>query len=321
MSSSDRIELRGVRAHGLHGVLPEEKRNGHEFVVDAVLVLDLGPAGRADVLGRTVNYAEAAQSIVDVISGPSRDLIETLAEEIAARILRTQALVRRIEVTVHKPSAPIDIPFEDVAVRICREAEPVEAVLALGTNMGDREEHLRRALGLLGAADGVAVIAAAPVVETEPVGGVLVDGQQQDPYLNTVVRVRSSLGPWELLELAREIEADAGRTRELRWGPRTLDVDVIAYGDVTQDDPELTLPHPRAHERAFVLAPWASVDPEAMLPGHGTVAELLAQAPDRDGLRPGPDVTGFGERAGRGGIGAGVGGSLAGLGDTGAGQR
>lgn len=293
----DVIELRGVRAHGLHGVLPEEKVDGHEFVVDAAVHLDTSWAARDDALGRTVNYAEIAASITSVVQGPSLDLIETLAQRIASEILATQPLVRAVEVTVHKPTAPIGLPFEDVAVRILREGPPVHAVLALGTNVGDRAGHLRRALDLLAQDPATTVTWTSAVVETDPVGGVEVDGHPQDDYLNAVVGIRTTRGPWELLDLAHAVERDAHRVRTLRWGPRTLDVDVLTWGELRQDDEALTVPHPRAHERAFVLAPWAAARPADELPGHGPVGDLAARAADASGVRPGPAVPGFGTAA------------------------
>ncbi|UYG16666.1 2-amino-4-hydroxy-6-hydroxymethyldihydropteridine diphosphokinase [Brachybacterium huguangmaarense] len=285
MRRHDTIELTGVRARGHHGVLAAEKRDGQEFVVDVTLHLDTAPAARDDALSRTVDYGAVAGLVVDVVGTGALDLIETLARRLADAVLAQQPLVRAVEVTVHKPSAPIPHPFADVAVRIRRDAPPVPAVLALGTNLGDREAHVRRALELLAGAEGVEIAWTAPVVETDPVGGVLVDGAEQGPYLNTVVGLRTDLGPWELLDLAHTIEADAHRERTVRWGPRTLDVDVVTWGELVQDDPDLTLPHPRAHERAFVLAPWAAARPDDVLPGRGRVADLAAHAPDRDGVR------------------------------------
>ncbi|HEU0132500.1 MAG TPA: 2-amino-4-hydroxy-6-hydroxymethyldihydropteridine diphosphokinase [Mycobacteriales bacterium] len=141
------------------------------------------------------------------------------------------------------------------------------AVLSLGANLGDRLAALRDAVALLDPAD------VSPVYETEPVGGVV-----QDDFLNAVVRVETALDPYDLLALARSAEDAAGRVRDVRWGPRTLDVDVVAYGDLVSDDPVLTLPHPRAHERAFVLRPWLDLDPDAVLTGRGRVADLLATA-------------------------------------------
>lgn len=288
----DRIEVTGIRAWGHHGVLAEEKRIGQEFVADVTLHLSTAPAGRTDALSRTVNYAEVAHAVHEEILGGPHDLVETLAEHIAERILSDtgRPLVRRAEVRVHKPAAPVGLPVGDVTVSIQREAAPVEAVLALGTNLGDREEHLRAALAQLAGTEGIEIAWTGPVLETAPVGGP--DGQ--GAFLNSVLGVRTQLGPFALLEAAQAAEHAARRERLVRWGPRTLDVDVITYGDWTSQDEALTVPHPRAHQRAFVLAPWHAARPEAELPGHGPIAALLRRAADRDGLRDGPAIEGYG---------------------------
>ena len=146
------------------------------------------------------------------------------------------------------------------------------AVLALGSNLGDRWETLRGgAEHLLTGVGAPTPVAFSPVYETAPVGG-----PEQGAYLNAVMVVDTGGTPGELLERAQAAERAFDRVREVRWGPRTLDVDVIAFGDVRSDDPVLTLPHPRAHLRAFVLRPWLDADPGARLPGHGPVADLLA---------------------------------------------
>jgi len=145
------------------------------------------------------------------------------------------------------------------------------AVLALGANLGDRFATLQAAVTALLDAPGIDGVAASPVYETEPVGG-----PEQPDFLNAVLVVDTSLSADVLLTRAKATEDAFDRTREVVWGPRTLDVDVIAVGDETRETPELTLPHPRAHERAFVLAPWRDVDPGARLPGKGRVADLLA---------------------------------------------
>jgi 2-amino-4-hydroxy-6-hydroxymethyldihydropteridine diphosphokinase len=140
-------------------------------------------------------------------------------------------------------------------------------VLSLGSNVGDRVAALRSALAALPVPGGLRVIAVSPVYETVPVGG-----PPQPDYLNAVLVADTDLAPHALLAHARAVEAAHGRRRpDRRWGPRPLDVDVVAYGELRQTDPDLTLPHPRAHERAFVLAPWADVDPAAELPGQGPV--------------------------------------------------
>lgn len=288
----DRIEVSGIRAWGRHGVLAAEKELGQEFGADVTLHLWTGPAGRADALSRTVNYALVAEAVAEEITTGSHDLVETLAERIAARILEDvgRPLVRRVGVRIHKPAAPVGRPIGDVTVTIERDAAPVPAVLALGGNLGDRAQILERALASLAAHPLVDVEWTGPVLETAPVGGP--DGQ--GAFLNSVVGVRTALGPFALLDLAHRLEREARRERLVRWGPRTLDVDLIAYGDLRSTDEELTLPHPRAHERAFVLAPWHAARPEAELPGHGSIAALLEGAADRGDLAPGPEIAGFG---------------------------
>lgn len=146
----------------------------------------------------------------------------------------------------------------------------MKAVLSLGSNLGRRFDNLQGAVDALFDAPGLRLVALSPVYETEPVGG-----PKQGPFLNAIVIAETTLEPHALLERAQSIENAFGRERGgERWGPRTLDVDLIAVGEVTCDDPDLTLPHPRAHERAFVLVPWADIDPDAVLPGHGRVGDL-----------------------------------------------
>ncbi|AEW94999.1 MULTISPECIES: 2-amino-4-hydroxy-6-hydroxymethyldihydropteridine diphosphokinase [Streptomycetaceae] len=152
---------------------------------------------------------------------------------------------------------------------------PKWAVISLGSNLGNRMETLQGAVDALADTPGARVKAVSPVYETEPWG---VEPGSQPNYLNAVVLMRTTLPPSSLLERAHAIEEAFVRVRDERWGPRTIDVDIVSYQDVVSDDPTLTLPHPRAHERAFVLAPWHDVDPEAELPGHGPVDKLLAAA-------------------------------------------
>jgi 2-amino-4-hydroxy-6-hydroxymethyldihydropteridine diphosphokinase len=170
-------------------------------------------------------------------------------------------------------------------------------VLALGSNLGDRLATLQGGVdALLGppepgppglgssglSSSGLALVALSPVYETVPVGG-----PPQPEYLNAVLIAETTLPATALLRRGQAVEAAFGRVRQEVWGPRTLDVDVIVYGDVVSDDPELTLPHPRAWERAFVLAPWLDADPDAEIPGQGRVAGLLKAAVARNGGQPG----------------------------------
>lgn len=291
----DRIELTGLRAFGHHGVLAQERRDGQEFVIDVVLHLDTGPAAATDDLARTVDYGGLAVRVADAVRTDPVDLIETLAARIAAVCLEP-VQVLAADVVVHKPGAPITESFGDVAVSIhrtradlllnARPQEPADVVLALGSNLdspaGDRTATLRAAVAALGGLPGLDVGTVSPWVETAPVGG-----PPQPDYRNAVLLARTTLSPRELLAAVHEVEDRYGRARQVRWGPRTLDIDVIAYADLISNAPDLQLPHPRAHQRAFVLAPWLLADPAATLPGGAQVKALLAEAPDRSDVREG----------------------------------
>ncbi|TQL01712.1 2-amino-4-hydroxy-6-hydroxymethyldihydropteridine diphosphokinase [Cellulomonas sp. SLBN-39] len=449
----DQIRLQGISAYGYHGVLDHERRDGQTFLADVVLHVDTRRAAAGDDLVHTVHYGVVAEQVAAVLSGDPVDLVETVAERIAATVL-AHPLVQAVDVAVHKPQAPITVPFGDVVVSIRRDRSklpaaepyqgppasgrraapadparthpptapmpltapargdgaraegnelhdghpvresvlpsghlaplpapsgtlpappsptgplpppgpaaaampvpstppgghpgvyagthagphgggleqrpapsapddeppaartalmppvrwedepptspvtgelvvdeldqappaPVDVVLALGANVGPAQETLRHAVADLAAVPGVEIVAVSPLARTAAVG------PEQPDYLNAVLLARTSLGPRDLLRAVHAVEQRHGRERTERWGPRTLDVDIVVYGSTTAVTDDLELPHPRAHERAFVLAPWAQVDPEAVLPGlgGGPVAQLAATAPDREGVR------------------------------------
>lgn len=153
------------------------------------------------------------------------------------------------------------------------------AVIALGSNQGDREATLRAAVAAISEIDGVTMAAASPLVETP---ALTLDGidETAPAYLNAVILVRSALTPEQLLAELHRIENEHGRVRTQRWGDRTLDLDLIDFAGLTRNTDTLTLPHPRAHERAFVLQPWLMANQDASLTGHGRVADLLADVGD-----------------------------------------
>lgn len=340
-ATSDVIRLVGLGGSGRHGVLPEERQGGQLFTVDVTMHVDTRAAAAHDDLTRTVDYAAVANQVVRIIEGEPVNLIETLAGRIADAVLSHPG-VERTEITVHKPEAPVGVPFGDVQVTIARDRseaaapavenaplpaapvplpavvepedepmpaaspaaaapaaparatgadldaepdEPVEVVLGLGGNVGDVRATLRRAIDDLAGSGAVELVGVAPLAKTAAV--LQPDAVAQPDYLNTVVVVRTMASPRAVLALANRIEDAHGRTRGQRWGERTLDIDVLTYGSVASSDPELSLPHPRANERAFVLVPWAHLDPDAFLPGlgGGPVAALADTAPDREGVR------------------------------------
>jgi dihydroneopterin aldolase/2-amino-4-hydroxy-6-hydroxymethyldihydropteridine diphosphokinase len=271
----DRILLTGLRVQAHHGVLAQERRDGQPFVIDLEVALDLAPAGGSDELGRTLHYGELAEEVAAAAERDPVDLIETLA------VVEGEHDARSVRVTVHKPDAPIAVPFDDVAVVIERRStlpapgEVVRAVVAVGSNLGDRRATIASAVARIDDVPGLRVVRSSELVES-----VAVTPAGEDPtkpgYLNGVVLVDARVGPHALLDALAGIERDLGRVRAERWGDRTIDLDVVAFGDARIHDDRLTLPHPRAAERAFVLGPWLQADPDAELPGRGRVDALLA---------------------------------------------
>lgn len=290
----DTITLTGVHANGTHGVLAFEHERPQTFVVDVTLHLDLAAAGQSDDLNDTIDYGRVAKDIVAVIEGPHVDLIERLAQRIADKILADAPAVASIDVTVHKPHAPIVVAFADVSVSISRvraadngrtaeEHAIHNAVVALGGNVGEVESTLRAAVREIDALPGTQVTGISPLYRTAAWG--MADGTPD--FLNAVVELETTMGSHELLAALQNIEANHGRIRENHWDSRPLDLDIIDFDGITSADPDLALPHPRAWQRAFVLAPWLALNPNAKLAGahEGPVADLLAAASDRNAVQ------------------------------------
>ena len=183
-----------------------------------------------------------------------------------------------------------------VGIRLRRRYDPdapgryrplVRAYVGLGANLGDREATIRRAVELLDEPAGVVVVGVSSLRETEPWGPV-----EQPRYLNGAVALETDLAPRELLDALLDVERRLGRARddEERWGPRTIDLDLLLYGDLVLDEPGLDVPHPRLHERRFALEPLAELAPDALVPGRGTVSELLARSTAAAGTGPQADA-------------------------------
>lgn len=260
---ADLIRLAGVRGRGFHGVFEHERRDGQEFVVDVELECDLSWAGSSDALADTVNYGEIGAAVLARIEGEPFDLIEALAEAIAGEVMAAHRLVDVVTVVVHKPQAPVGVPFGDVTVSVTRRRSPVPTVVAVGANLGSREATVEAAVARLSAL--LTDVRASSVIETEPVGG-----PEQPAYANAVIVGRTRWSAPRLLRALHEIEAEFGRVRDVRWGPRTLDLDLIQWGvpgtesEWLSAGSDLMLPHPRAHERGFVVRPWLEADPDAV---------------------------------------------------------
>ena len=260
MRPADKIEIRGLVVTTVIGVLPHERNTAQPVRIDLDLFVNLRDAGRTDDLADTADYGNVAEHVAAVVREAKDLLLERLADRVAEAVV-TLDRVEAVEVTVTKLRPPIPEQLETTAIRIRRrrrdyeflDRNPHMAIIALGSSLGDREGYLRLAVRSL-----PNVRAMSQVFETDPVGGP--DGQ--DTYLNMVVAVQTVLDPYALLRRCRQIEAEALRQRVVHWGPRTLDIDLLFYDDITIDDPLLTIPHPRYAERRFVLAPLAEIAPQ-----------------------------------------------------------
>ncbi len=256
----DVIDITGIRAVAIVGALEHEREIAQPLQIDLAVETDLTDAGYSDELGDTVHYGLVSERVVSVVEESKDVLLERLAARIADEVLgidRVDAVT--VSLTKLRPPIPVDVGTTAVRIRRTRAQAQIPlrtsrvAYIALGSNLGDREAYLRSAVDGL-----VEVTAMSNVYETEPVGG----PDDQGPFLNMVVEVTTSLDPFALLRRCQRIEAEAMRQRTVRWGPRTLDVDIIAYDDVTMTSEELMIPHPRFAERRFVLAPLSELAPQ-----------------------------------------------------------
>ena len=254
--SRDRIEIRDLRCLGVHGVLDEERARAQPFGLDLDVWVDTCRAAGSDALDDTVDYGALAASAAQVVTGTSFRLLEALSDEVARVVLGADPRIARVAVTVRKLRPPVALDVASIGVRVVRDQSRVRAFVGLGSNLGDRREALSSAVDGLRA--GGDVVAVSPLYETEPQGG----PEGQPPYLNVVVELRTAGTPHQLLRRCQDLEAAAGRVRTVRFGPRTLDADVLLFGDAVVDEPDLQVPHPRMRERRFVLAPLSDLAPD-----------------------------------------------------------
>lgn len=250
----DRIAIRNLEVFAHHGVFAEETRDGQPFFVSADLYLDTQAAANGDDLTQSVDYGAVSHLITRLMTEHTFQLIESVAELLARRILLEFSLVRRVRIRLNKPHAPIGLPFETVFVEIERAWHTV--YLGLGSNLGDREEQLRRALELLGEETDIRMGKCSQLLVTKPYGFV-----EQGDFLNGCVCIETMQSPQALLATLHRIEASLGldRSTKLHWGPRSIDLDILLYDGLVLDTEPLTIPHPDLHNRAFVLQPLAEI--------------------------------------------------------------
>ena len=264
----DKIIISRLNVFCNHGVFEEENINGQNFYVSAEIGIDALEPGKTDELSDSVNYAEICTMITDWMKSNTCNLIETVAHNLAIMILEYSELVQSVKIRVDKPEAPIGLPFDTVAVEIERGWHT--AFIAFGSNMGDSRAIIEEGLEELSNTNGIKLLHKSSIIVTKPYGGV-----EQDDFLNGCVSIRTRLNPQELLNELHRIENNAGRTREIHWGPRTLDLDIIMYDECVMHTKDLIIPHVDMSNRLFVLGPLLEIAPYAYNPVTGKTVEQM----------------------------------------------
>lgn len=250
----DKLYIKDFEVFAYHGVFPEEKTLGQKFLISVTLNLDMREAAITGDLTKSVHYGELCHALEIEFKKESYDLIETAGEMLAIYVLENYDMVSQVSIMIKKPWAPILKSMDTVAIEINRGWH--EAYIGLGTNMGDRSQNLTDAIEAIKNTPGLQLLKQSDIIETEPWGYT-----DQDAFLNGVIKIKTMIPPHALMSLLLKIELDLKRERELHWGPRTIDLDILFYDNLVSDDPHVVLPHPLVHERTFVMESMAEIAP------------------------------------------------------------
>ena len=267
----DKIIIRNLELFAKHGMFPEENSLGQKFIISAVLYTDFRRAGKSDELENSLDYGRNCHLIKRYVEDNTFRLIETVAEGLAEKLLLENPSLAKVRLEVKKPWAPVAMHLDTISVEIERSRHV--AYIAMGSNIGGKEGYLNFAVRELSNSQGCNVLQVSSFIETAPYGNVA-----QDDFLNGCLALETLLTPHELLDLLLEIETKAGRVRGVRWGPRTLDLDIIFYDDLILSDNNLRIPHKEAHKRDFVLIPMREIAENKLHPVFlKTVVELIEE--------------------------------------------
>lgn len=253
------ITIKNLKIYAYHGVFPEEQKIGQFFLLSAKLYLDTSSAAQKDSLENSVDYGEICHFLTSLMTEKTFRLIEAAAEYLACNLLWKYPLIHAVELSLSKPNAPVNLPFEDISITVKKSWHNV--YLGIGSNMGNRKDYLDCAVAKLKEDKSCTVCKVSGYIVTKPYGGV-----EQEDFLNGAVYIRTIYSPHELLDVLHKIENDAGRERLVHWGPRTLDLDILLYDDLILEDSDLMIPHPDMENREFVLEPLREIAPFKLHP-------------------------------------------------------
>ncbi len=261
------IEIKNLKIYACHGVLEEEKTNPQPCCFDVRMEYDFCKAAQSDNLNLTLNYDEVMHDVSDFCQSNRFDLIETLCARTATMLMRKYP-IQSIKVSVSKPDAPVSLCFD--TVKVTTQLTRRIVLLSLGSSMGDRQTYLDMAINELKCHADITLQKVSAPFENPPYGGVA-----KATFINMAAQISTYLSPKELLDAIHQIEDKANRIRDVRWGDRTLDIDIVFFGDIVSNDEALTLPHPDFQNREFVLSPLVEIAPNFRCPlSKKTVKEL-----------------------------------------------
>lgn len=255
----DKIYLKDIEIFANHGLFKEEKILGQKFILSLELSLDIKECAITQDLTKSVHYGELCNKVIDLFQSESIDLIETVVDKIAKFVLDNYSVVNEVKVLLKKPWAPIGRHLDYAAVETTRARH--KAYVTIGSNMGDKEENFRKAINKINELDGTQISKTSSFIITEPWGN-----ENQDEFLNGALEVKTYLTPRELMKELLRIESELGRVREIKWGPRIIDLDIILFDDIVSNDEFVIIPHPFMHLRDFVLKPLNEIAPYALHP-------------------------------------------------------
>ena len=280
-----RILIKDLNLFGYHGVRNSEKKDGQNFRFNIEILLNKDNFLNEDDLENTLNYSEVIKLIKRINSDNRFNLLETLSQTIANRIMEMSSLIEKVSVKIEKTSPPIKENIESVGVEYILDRKSVEGsgkgklessevnvYMSLGSNIRNRENNLRKAVDLIGRSPNINIIKVSSIYETEPMYF-----KDQDSFYNIVLQaqVDRELSPFEIIGFLKGIEYDFGRRTGKKYGPRIIDIDLLYFGEMFIESDFLTVPHPGIEERKFVLVPLNEIAPELKIKSRN-IGEFIA---------------------------------------------
>jgi dihydroneopterin aldolase/2-amino-4-hydroxy-6-hydroxymethyldihydropteridine diphosphokinase len=273
-----KIIIKNLNLFGYHGVKESEKRDGQNFCFNIKILLNKNSFLNNDNLENTLNYSEVIELLKDINSNQRFNLLETLSQVVANKIIEMSLLIEKVTVKIEKTSPPIKENLESVGVEYILDRKSIESgeevkvessevnvYMSLGSNVGNRESNLRKAVDLIGRSPNISMLKVSSIYETEPMYI-----KDQDSFYNIVLnaRIDGEISPFEIMGFLKGIEFGFGRKMtKKRYGPRVIDIDLLYYGEMSIESDFLTLPHPGIEERKFVLVPLSEIAPEIKIKG------------------------------------------------------